>query len=286
MENKEKIAITTDSTADLSPDILEKYGIAVFPLHVILGTDEYRDGVDITPQMIFDFVAKNKILPKTSAGSVDEYIEFFKKRLETADVVIHYDISADCSVSYNNAVAASEQFNGRVKVVDTRQLSTGQGLVVLRACDMVLAGKRVEEIVADSEEAKLRTQTSFVVDVVDYLYKGGRCTAAALVATKLLKIHPSITMVEGKLTPHKKYMGSLKRCIGKYVDDLAEEYPSYDDTRVFITHSCCEPEIVDCIKEKVAKEFKFKEIIETKAGSVVTSHCGQGTLGVLFITTK
>ena len=284
MENKERIAITTDSTADLSPDLLEKNGIIVFPLHVILGADEYSDGVDITPQMIFDYVAEKKILPKTSAGSVEEYTDFFAERLKAADRVIHYNISSECSVTHNNAAAAAEQFGGKVSVVDSRHLSTGQGLVVLRACDLLREGKSAEEIVKDSEEIKQRTQTSFVVDVVDYLYKGGRCTAAALFATKLLKIHPSIIMVDGKLIPHKKYMGSLKRSIGKYVDDLAEEYPSYDDTRVFITHTCCDPEIVDLVKEKVAQQFRFKEMIETKAGSVVTSHCGQGTLGVLFVT--
>lgn len=277
------VVITVDSTADLSKELIEKNDIRVSPLHVLLGDNEYRDGVDATPQDIFEYVKKTNILPKTSACAVEEYKSFFSRQLEDAETVIHFNISAECSSSNANAVEAAKDFDGRVLVVDTRQLSTGQGLLALKACDLLAEGRNAEYIYNTVLSLTDKVQTSFVVDTVDYLYKGGRCTAAAAVVSKILKIHPSIFMADGKLTVRKKYMGNLKRCIGSYVDDLAVDYPDYDDTRVFITHSHCSDDIVELIKEKVKEKFSFKDIEVTTAGCVVTSHCGQGTLGVLYI---
>ncbi|MCI5838825.1 MAG: DegV family protein [Christensenellaceae bacterium] len=277
------VVITVDSTADFSKEIIEKYDIRVSPLHVLLGDNEYRDGVDATPQDIFEYVKKTNVLPKTSACATEEYVEFFTRQLEEAEKVIHFNISAECSSSNANAVEAAKRFGGRVYVVDTRQLSTGQGLLALKACDLLQEGKTVDEVYNTVLSLTDKVQTSFVVDTVDYLYKGGRCTAAAAVVSKILKIHPSIFMDNGKLVVRKKYMGNLKRCIGAYVDDLAVDFPDYDDTRVFITHSHCSDDIVELIKEKVKEKFSFKDIEVTTAGCVVTSHCGQGTLGVLYI---
>ena len=277
------VVITVDSTADFSKEIIEKYDIRVSPLHVLLGDNEYRDGVDATPQDIFEYVKKTNVLPKTSACATEEYVEFFTRQLEEAEKVIHFNISAECSSSNANAVEAAKRFGGRVYVVDTRQLSTGQGLLALKACDLLQEGKTVDEVYNTVLSLTDKVQTSFVVDTVDYLYKGGRCTAAAAVVSKILKIHPSIFMDNGKLVVRKKYMGNLKRCIGAYVDDLAVDFPDYDDTRVFITHSHCSDDIVELIKEKVKEKFSFKDIEVTTAGCVVTSHCGHGTLGVLYI---
>ena len=277
------VVITVDSTADFSKEIIEKYDIRVSPLHVLLGDNEYRDGVDATPQDIFEYVKKTNVLPKTSACATEEYVEFFTRQLEEAEKVIHFNISAECSSSNANAVEAAKRFGGRVYVVDTRQLSTGQGLLALKACDLLQEGKTVDEVYNTVLSLTDKVQTSFVVDTVDYLYKGGRCTAAAAVVSKILKIHPAIFMDNGKLVVRKKYMGNLKRCIGAYVDDLAVDFPDYDDTRVFITHSHCSDDIVELIKEKVKEKFSFKDIEVTTAGCVVTSHCGQGTLGVLYI---
>lgn len=277
------VVITVDSTADFSKEIIEKYDIRVSPLHVLLGNNEYRDGVDATPQDIFEYVKKTNVLPKTSACATEEYVEFFTRQLKEAEKVIHFNISAECSSSNANAVEAAKRFGGRVYVVDTRQLSTGQGLLALKACDLLQEGKTVDEVYNTVLSLTDKVQTSFVVDTVDYLYKGGRCTAAAAVVSKILKIHPSIFMDNGKLVVRKKYMGNLKRCIGAYVDDLAVDFPDYDDTRVFITHSHCSDDIVELIKEKVKEKFSFKDIEVTTAGCVVTSHCGQGTLGVLYI---
>lgn len=279
-----KIAISTDSTADLSKEILEKYNISVAPLHVSLGEKDFKDGVDITPNDIFDFVKKENILPKTSACSVFEYKEIFDRLLEQNDHVIHFTISSKCSSTYNNAVLAASDYDGKVDVIDTFHLSTGQGLLVLKACDLIEGGKELKEVIDTINDLKNKVQTSFVVDTLDYLYKGGRCTAVARVATKLFSIHPSIIMRDGVLGVGKKYLGKLKKSIEGYAYDLAKEYTSYDNTRVFITHSCCSSDIVESTKKIVSSCFKFKEIIETQAGSVVTSHCGKGTLGILFIT--
>jgi len=278
-----KIIISTDSTADFSPEVLKRYDIPVSPLHVLLGDKEYSDGIDITPQEIFAYVDKNGILPKTSATSVMEYIAFFTKLLENADYVIHFDISSDLSATNSNANIAANEFKGKVAVIDSRNLSTGQGLLALKAIDLREKGKSFEEIVSYIDECRHRVQTSFVIDTVEYLYKGGRCGGLARFASKLFSIHPYIDMVEGKLEPKKFYRGDIKKCFGKYVKDLAEAYPSYDDTRVFVTNSCCQRETVDYIINLVKELFGFKEVIETMAGSVVASHCGPGTLGVLFI---
>ena len=278
-----KIRITTDSTCDLSRELVEKYNVGIFPLHVILGDKTYSDGVDIAPQDIFDYVSKTGELPKTAAYSSDDYAEFFKREIEGCDALIHFNISSKASASFDNATLASKNFNGKVHVIDSLALSTGQGLLVLKACDLASAGKAPEEIVKVVEGLRPKLNTSFVPDVLDYLHKGGRCSLASLIGAKVLKLHPLISMKEGQMYAKKKYIGGLEMCLKKYVKDLAEEYRAYDKTRCFITHSSCEPEVVDKVRAQVKEIFDFNEILETTAGSVVTSHCGKNTLGVLFI---
>ncbi len=279
-----KIAISSDSTLDLSNELIKKYNIHVMPLHVLLGDKDYKDGVNITPNDIFNYVKKTNTLPKTSACTQLEYFDFFSKLLQEYDSVIHFSISSKCSSTHNDARLAALELDGKVRVIDSLNLSTGQGLLVLKACDYLNEGLNLEEIINNINSLLDKVQTSFVVDTTDYLYKGGRCSAAALVATKLLLIHPAIEMKNGTLGVKKKYRGNLKKCIENYVKDLANEFSSYDDTRVFITHSSCDDDIVSTINDTVKKNFKFKEVLTTVAGSVVTSHCGKGTLGVLFIT--
>lgn len=278
-----KIKITADSTCDLSPELIKKYNVGIMPLHVVLGDKTCRDGVDITPQDIFEYVRKTGVLPKTAAGSVEEFKEFFLKESEGYDALIHFNISSKASSSHDNAVVASKDFGGKVVAVDSLALSTGQGLLVLKACDLAAGGKSCEEIVKTTEALRIKLNTSFVPDVLDYLHKGGRCSLAALLGAKVLKLHPLISMKDGQMYAKKKYAGGLEGCLKKYIKDLAAEYPHYDKTRCFITHSCCEPPVVEEVKRIVKETFDFNEILETKAGSVVTSHCGKNTLGVLFI---
>lgn len=276
------VRITSDSTCDLG-ELVKKHNVGILPLQVNLDDKAYRDGVDIAPQDIFDFVAKTKILPKTSAPSVAEYEEFFAEQLKTYDAVIHFNISSKSSGSHNFAKLASESFDGKVRVIDSQALSSGQGLLVLKAVDLLNAGKSVDEIEDTVNALRPFVNTSFVPDQLDYLHKGGRCSGMTMFVANALKIHPKIVMKEGQLMQGGKYRGVMTRCISNYIDDLKQMYPSYDKTRCFITHSSADKELVDVAKAKVKELFDFDEIIETVAGSIITSHCGKGTLGVLFI---
>ena len=279
------IRITSDSTCDLN-HLVEERNIGIMALQVNLGADAFRDGVDITPQKIFDFVAETGTLPKTAAPSIGEYEEFFAKELEGYDALIHINISSKSSGSHNFAKTAAESFGGKVFVVDSKALSSGQGLLVLKACDMRDEGKSAEEIVAALEELRNRVNTSFVPDSLDYLHKGGRVSGMIKTVAGVFKIHPQIVMEDGQLVPGKKYKGKMSVLIKQYIDDLKELYPDYDHSRCFITHSSADAELVEAAKAKVKETFQFDEIIETVAGSIITSHCGQGTLGVLFIYNK
>ena len=279
-----KIKITTDSTCDLGNELAERYNVGVLPLSVILGDMQiYRDGIDLTPQDIFDFVARTGKLPKTCATTVEEYAEYFGNMLEGYDALIHFNISSKASSAHDHAVLASQRFGGKVYIIDSLALSTGQGLLILKAYELANEGRTPQEIVEIIENLRPKVNTSFVPDALDYLHKGGRCSLAAMMGAKVLKLHPMIEMRDGQLQPTKKYMGGMDRCLKNYVNDLAAEYPHYDKSRCFITHSSCEPEVVARVREQVLEKFSFNEIIETVAGSVITSHCGKGTLGVLFI---
>lgn len=282
-----KIKITSDSTCDLNEELIQKYNIGILPLNVVLdGEKTYRDGVDLNPEDIFSYVSETGKLPKTCATTPEEYAEYFKKSLSeaNADALIHFNISSKASSTHLNAVETSKLFNGKVYAVDSYALSSGQGLLILKACEMVQEGKSVQEIVESVQKLRKKVNTSFVPDSLDYLHKGGRCSLVSFMGAKVLKIHPMIEMRDGQLCPTKKYIGNIERCLKNYVTDLAAEYPRYDRTRCFITHSHCEPEVVKKVRAEVEKKFNFDEIIETVAGSVITAHCGKNTLGVLFIS--
>ncbi len=277
------IRITSDSTCDLG-DLVKKRDIGIQSLQVNLDTKAYKDGVDITPQNIFDFVAKTKHLPKTSAPSIADYEEFFAEQLKYGDEILHFNISAKSSGSHSMAVQAAQAFDGKVRVVDSMALSSGQGLLVLRACDLRDQGVSIEDIEEEILALRHKVNTSFVPDRLDYLHKGGRVSGMVNLAASIFNIHPMIYMQNGQLVPGKKYKGKMERLILQYVADLKQQYPNYDKTRCFITHSSASETLVAKAKEAVAQHFEFDEVLETVAGSIITSHCGKGTLGVLFIT--
>ncbi len=277
------IRITSDSTCDLG-ELVEKRNIGILPLQVNLDSTPYRDGVNITPQDIFDFVAETKQLPKTSAPSIADYEEFFTEQLQYGDEILHFNISAKSSGSHNMAKQAAESFGGKVRVIDSMALSSGQGLLVVKAADLRDEGKSIDEIEETICSIRNKVNTSFVPDRLDYLHKGGRVSGFVNIAASILKIHPLIYMQNGQLVPGKKYKGKMSVCIKQYIADLKELYPSYDTTRCFITHSSADAELVELAKEAVKESFRFDEVVETVAGSIITSHCGRNTLGVLFIT--
>lgn len=279
-----KIIISSDSTCDLTPEIIKKYDIKICPISIILGDEEYHDTVDVTADQIIDFVKTTGTLPKTSAIGQAVYEEYFKKLKTDGDKILHFCISSKASSCINQARAAAEAVGG-VTVIDSYALSSGQGIQIICAAEMLSKGKSLEETVKFIEENKNKVQVSFVVDTLEFLHKGGRCSSVALVASKVLKIHPSIAICDGALSVKKKYLGSsMQRALTQYVHDTAAEYRNYDDTRVFITHSPSDPELVELVKERVKAEFEFKEIIESEAGSTITSHCGHNTIGIIFYT--
>lgn len=276
------IHITSDSTCDLSAEQIARHNIGIMPLYVRLGDETMRDGVNITAQDIFRYVDETGQLPKTAAPSVADYIDFFKEQQKEPDTaVIHFSISAKFSSSYQNACIAAEELEN-VTVIDSMNLSTGHGLAVLEACRLAEQGASVEEIVKHEEEVIPKIRASFILDRLDYLRKGGRCSGVAALGANLLKLKPCIEVVDGEMRVGKKYRGTLDKVLPLYTADRLAGKKVRKDL-IFITHTGCDKKIVDSVRAKVNELYSFDEVVETIAGCTVTSHCGQNTLGVLFI---
>ena len=251
---------------------------------VILGENSFFDGVDITPDDIYSFVRKNNILPKTAARSVEEHKEFFSSIIKSdEDSLIHFTISGEISVTAQNAAIAAKSFKN-VYVVDGKSLSTGTGLLVMYACDLRDSGKYSAKEIYDLVTARVPfVEASFFVDTMEYLYKGGRCSGLASFFATALKLKPSLLLKEGKIVVGKKFRGTSVNIADKYVDNIFEMYPNPDLKRIFITHTSADPEVVAKIRAQVEKHFTFSEVYETIASATITSHCGKGTIGILFI---
>ncbi|MDD6478798.1 MAG: DegV family protein [Oscillospiraceae bacterium] len=280
--NSNKIVITSDSTADLSPEFRERYSIVTIPLSITLGDKTYSDGVDITPDDIYEYQKKTGLFPKTAAINVDDAINFFKPFVDEGKTVIHFGISSEMSSSYNNCRLAAEEV-GNVYVIDNKNLSTGTGLLVLAAAQMAADGVSAEEIVAKINELVPCTDASFVIDELDFLHKGGRCTALEMFGANLLKLKPCIQVKDGKMGVAKKYRGKYSEVLKQYVREKIANPDDIITDRVFVTHSGCDPEVIDSVVSIVKESGIFKEVFLTRAGCTVSSHCGPNTLGVLFI---
>lgn len=280
------IKIISDSTCDLSKDLLEKYDISIVPLHIHLGESEYGDGVDISPEDIYRWSDENKTTPKTSAASIQEVVEVMEPFVKEGKELICFSISASMSASGNVMRLAAEELEAedRVVVIDSANLSTGIGLLIIEAAQMAQSGKSVKEIAEEIEKLKPLVRASFVVDTLTYLYRGGRCSAVAAMAGGMLKLHPRIVVENGKMDAGKKYRGNIKSVILSYAKDMEEELKNAKKERVFITHSGCPEETVQEVRAYLESLHVFEEILETRAGGVISSHCGPGTLGVLFIS--
>ncbi|MBP3921596.1 MAG: DegV family protein [Ruminiclostridium sp.] len=276
------IKITADSTCDLSPELVEKYGIEILPLCIIKDGKSYRDMLDIAPQDIFDHVNAGGAITTTAAINVEEYICYFRPLSEQYDAVIHINISAGFSSCNQNANIAAEEFDN-VYIVDSRNLSTGSGHVVIEAAIMAQNGASPEEIVEAMKTLVDKVEASFVVDKLDYLRKGGRCSALAALGANILSLRPCIEVKDGKMGVGKKYRGKFDACVEKYVNERLEGRTDIVTDRIFITHTPCDKKIVDMVRKTIKKHMQFTEIIETTAGCTVSSHCGPNTLGILFI---
>lgn len=275
------IKITADSTCDLSEEILKTMNITLIPLHIVAGDQVFLDGVDITPQDIFRMVEQEDKFCKTAAVNVYQYVSVFKELAAQFEAVIHICISSDFSTCYQNACLAASEFDN-VYVVDSRNLSTGSGHIVYDAAVMAQQGKDPAEICRTLEMTASKVEASFVIDRLDYLHKGGRCSGLEATGARILNIKPCIEVVNGKMKVGKKYRGSFDHCLENYVKDRLSERTDIDYSRLFITHPACAENTVAKVKELVNQYADFEEIIETRAGCTVSSHCGPNTLGILF----
>ena len=277
-----RVKIISDSTCDLSADLIQKHNIDIVPLIVMKDNQEYLDGVTITPADIFAHVASGGSLCSTAARGVAVYQEMFAKYAKDYDGVLHVNIGSDFSSSYQNACIAAQDFDN-VRVVDSRNLSTGQGLVVLKACELAKSAQSVDQLKAELDAFTPRVEASFVLDKLEYMVKGGRCSSAAALGANLLNLKPSIEVRDGKMSVVKKYRGKYDRCLRNYVMDRLGNREDIDRGTLFITHTPVSDECLEAVREAVKECGHFDNIYETEAGCTVSCHCGPGTLGVLFV---
>lgn len=275
-----KIAISLDSACDLSKELIEKYDFKVIPFGVNLGDKFFYDG-EITPEEIFEYADNNKTLPKTNAVNEEAFKEHFAKILNDYDAIIHFDISSEMSSAYQNAVNASKNFKN-VYVVDSRTLSTAISLEAIYAKKLTETMDDPAKIVELVKKRIPSVQASFIIERLDYLYKGGRCSGLALLGANLLKIRPEIEVMNGNMKNTEKFRGKMADCVTKYCRATLEKYNHPDKSVIFITHSVADKEFVDAAKA-VVSEYGFENVYETTAGCTVSSHCGKNTLGILYI---
>lgn len=275
-----KICISAESTIDLPKEVLDEFGIKTVPFTITLGEKMGLDGVT-TPEEIFEYVDKTGVLPKTSAVNYAQYNEFFSGLLKEYDEVIHFSLSSDLSVAYQNAVTAAEEL-GHVHVIDSKSLSTGIALLAIYASKLVKDGLKVDEIIEKVSERIPNDQASFVLATVEYLFKGGRCSSLARLGALLFRIRPQIIVANGKMGPGKKYNGKQLACVEQYCADTLEQFNNPDLEIGFVTHSGATPDMVDAAV-KAMKDRGFKRVIVTTAGATISSHCGPKCLGILYI---
>ncbi|HHW45456.1 MAG TPA: DegV family protein [Clostridiales bacterium] len=281
MDNQ-KIVISCDSTCDLSPELLQKYDIKVMPLYVVMNDKTFKDGVDIQPDEIYKYRKETGRLPKTAAANMNDFYNFFKQYTDEGHSVIHINISSDMSITHNNARNAAEQLEN-VYVVDSKNLSTGSGLLVLKAAELRSEGHGAKEIYDHLNELKQRVDASFIVDTLEYLHLGGRCSAVAMLGANLLKLKPCIEVKNGVMGVGKKYRGNLKNVLLEYTQHRLADANNIETDRIFITHSGIDQEIINAVEGKIRELIDFKEILVTRAGCTISAHCGPNTLGVLFV---
>ena len=280
------IKFCTDSCVDISKQQLEDNDIAVLPLYVILGEEEYLDGVNIQPADIFSYVNKNGILPKTATRSVENFKDFYKENLGEDNHIIYLGISSQLSSSYANAVTAREEMEDvkdRIHVIDSQSLSSGIGLLILYGKKLANDGMTADEICEKIESQIKKNQTSFIVDKLDYLYKGGRCSALTRFGASLLNIKPVLELQNGKIENTSKFMGKFSVVCKKYIDQMLEKHKDYRKDICFITHTCQNDEFVNQIVEYVSNKNIFDKVVSQRAGSTISCHCGENTLGILYL---
>lgn len=275
------IKIISDSTADLPKELIEKYDIEVLPLSVTLGEKSYKDGLEICARDIFKYYEETKGLPKTSAVSVLEYTEAFTPWVEKGYDVVHFTISSSMSACFQNATIAAVE-TGHVWTINSENLSSGIGLLVVLAAELAAKGESAEIIAKHIAEAKTRVDASFILNQLEFLHKGGRCSGVAALGANLLKLKPCIEVHEGKMKVGKKYRGAYEKCALEYVRDRLDGNNNIESNIIFITWTGIDPKLLKEIEKEVKKYHKFHTVIVNEAGSTITGHCGPGTFGILY----
>jgi len=279
-----RVILSADSTCDLTDDLIKRYNVNIQPLHINLDEQYYRDGVDISPDDIYATYQAKGILPKTSAPNPIEYIDHFKQWTDQGFAVVHISLGSGISSSHQNSLLAAEELPD-VYVIDSGNLSTGMGLLVIEAAERIERGMEAAQIYQEINQLRDKVRASFVIDKLTYLYEGGRCSALANISANLLNIKPSIKVdnESGKMTVGKKYRGSLPRVLKHYTDDQLQDEATINKKRIFITHSGTDQKNINTVKELIEQNYRFEEILITRAGCTISSHCGPNTLGVLFM---
>lgn len=276
------IKITTDSTCDLPEALLREYDITVLPLGIVKGEGLFRDGVDIHPADIAAHVDAGGAITTTNAVNTADYLDCFSRLLKTCDAVIHVNLGSKISSCHQNArIAAAELSN--VYVADSDNITVGMGELVLRAARAARAGHTPEEILAELEDLRRRMEVSFVLDRLDYMKRGGRCSAVTAIGANLLKLHPCIEVVDGKLAVTKKYRGSMERVVSDYLHDRLDGRDDIDTERIWLVDSAFGPELADAARAVLQADGRFGEILESKAGCTIFSHCGPNTVGLAIL---
>ena len=276
------IKITSDSTCDLSKELIEKYDISIIPLTIIKNDEAFADGVTITPADIFAHVADGGDLCSTTAKNIGEYTDYFEKYASEYDGIIHINIGAGFSSCYQNACLAAEDYEN-VRVIDSQNLSTGQGLVVLKACELAQTFNDLDQIKEELDAFTPRVEASFLLDQLKYMVKGGRCSATAALGANLLNLKPCIEVKDGKMSVVKKYRGTYSKCLANYVKDRLDQRDDLERKHLFVTHTPVTDDCREAVQKAVDQYADFENIYWTDAGCTVSCHCGPGTLGVLFI---
>lgn len=278
------VKIIADSTCDLSPDLLARYDIDILPLHIILGEQDFLDGQGISPDELYRWSDEQRTSPKTAAIALPDAIAALKPYVAEGREVVCFTISGSMSSTYNVMCLAAEQTDpSLVHVIDSQSLSTGGGLLVISAAEMAQQGLEAKEIIARVEALRPLVRASFVVDTLAYLHRGGRCSSVSALMGSALRLHPRIAVADGRMSAGKKYRGRMDRVIREYVTDMEADLLAARKEHVFITHSGCDDNTLAAVYGMLENLHHFQEIHVTRAGGVVSSHCGPGTLGVLFI---
>ena len=279
--SKKKIQICSDSSCDLGKELCERYDITINPFRITLGDESLIDGVEVFPDDLYAFHDRTGTLPKTSATNMAEHLEFLKKQSENAEEVLFFTISSNMSANYHAASMAAEELEN-VYVVDSQNLSTGVGLLIIAAAEMAEQGMGAAEIKEKIDEMKSKVNVAFVIDSLEYLYKGGRCSALAALGANLLKLKPCIEVKNGSMGVSKKYRGNFANILKTFSKERLADKDNIITDHVFVTHAGCDDEIVNSVVEIVKQEINPKELHVTRAGATISVHCGRNTLGILF----